>query len=53
MRLTLNLFALQATYPAYGTYDYSHQMPQSAPQAAAYGAYPPTYPAQVLKMFSI
>lgn len=39
-------YAPQATYPAYGTYDYSHQMPQSAPQAAAYGAYPPTYPAQ-------
>jgi pre-mRNA-processing factor 39 len=36
----------QAAYPAYGNYDYSHQMPQSAPQAAAYGAYPPTYPAQ-------
>ncbi|OEL33725.1 Pre-mRNA-processing factor 39 [Dichanthelium oligosanthes] len=35
----------QAAYPAYGTYDYSHQMPQPAPQAA-YGAYPPTYPAQ-------
>jgi pre-mRNA-processing factor 39 len=36
----------QAAYPAYGNYDYSHQMPQSAPQAAVYGAYPPTYPAQ-------
>ncbi|KAM0871484.1 hypothetical protein ACQ4PT_039374 [Festuca glaucescens] len=36
----------QATYPAYGAYDYSHQMPQSAPQAAAYGAYPSTYPPQ-------
>uniref|UniRef100_J3LLA6 Suppressor of forked domain-containing protein n=1 Tax=Oryza brachyantha TaxID=4533 RepID=J3LLA6_ORYBR len=39
-------YAPQATYPAYGTYDYSHQMPQSAPQTAAYGAYPPTYSAQ-------
>ncbi|KAL6648586.1 hypothetical protein ACP70R_012810 [Stipagrostis hirtigluma subsp. patula] len=39
-------YAPQATYPTYGTYDYSHQMPQSAPQAAAYGAYPPTYSAQ-------
>ncbi|KAG2542600.1 hypothetical protein PVAP13_9NG648700 [Panicum virgatum] len=38
-------YAPQATYPAYGTYDYSHQMPQPAAQAA-YGAYPPTYPAQ-------
>jgi pre-mRNA-processing factor 39 len=36
-------YAPQATYPAYGTYDYSHQMPQPAAQAA-YGAYPPTYP---------
>ncbi|KAK3150830.1 hypothetical protein QOZ80_3AG0238360 [Eleusine coracana subsp. coracana] len=36
----------QAAYPAYGNYDYSHQLPQSAPQAAAYGAYPPTYSAQ-------
>lgn len=39
-------YAPQAAYPAYGTYDYSHQMPQSAPQAPAYGAYPPSYPAQ-------
>ncbi|AQL08879.1 Tetratricopeptide repeat (TPR)-like superfamily protein [Zea mays] len=39
-------YAQQAAYPAYGTYDYSHQMPQPAPQAAAYGAYPPTYSAQ-------
>ncbi|XP_062216513.1 pre-mRNA-processing factor 39-1-like [Phragmites australis] len=39
-------YAPQSAYPAYGTYDYSHQMPQSAPQAAAYGAYPPTYSAQ-------
>ncbi|XP_066398056.1 pre-mRNA-processing factor 39-1-like isoform X2 [Miscanthus floridulus] len=39
-------YAQQATYPAYGTYDYSHQMPQPAPQAAAYGAYPPSYSAQ-------
>ncbi|VAI53145.1 unnamed protein product [Triticum turgidum subsp. durum] len=39
-------YAQQAAYPAYGAYDYSQQMPQSAPQAAAYGAYPPTYPAQ-------
>ncbi|KAL6867622.1 hypothetical protein ACP4OV_015646 [Aristida adscensionis] len=39
-------YAPQAGYPAYGTYDYSHQVPQSAPQAAAYGAYPPTYAAQ-------
>ncbi|KAL5219139.1 hypothetical protein ABZP36_019823 [Zizania latifolia] len=39
-------YAPQAAYPTYGAYDYSHQMPQSAPQAAAYGAYPPTYSAQ-------
>ncbi|CAL4921418.1 unnamed protein product [Urochloa decumbens] len=38
-------YAPQAAYPAYGTYDYSHQMPQPAAQAA-YGAYPPSYPAQ-------
>ncbi|GJN08694.1 hypothetical protein PR202_ga26645 [Eleusine coracana subsp. coracana] len=38
----------QAAYPAYGNYDYSHQLPQSAPQAAAYGAYPPTYSAQAM-----
>ncbi|KAF8717970.1 hypothetical protein HU200_025435 [Digitaria exilis] len=42
-------YAPQAAYPAYGTYDYSHQMPQPAPQAA-YGAYPSTYPAQVLNL---
>ncbi|PWZ53817.1 hypothetical protein Zm00014a_016290 [Zea mays] len=39
-------YAQQAAYPAYGTYDYSHQMPQPAPQTAAYGAYPPTYSVQ-------
>ena len=49
--LTSTSFALKATYPAYGTYDYSHQMPQPAAQAA-YGAYPPTYPAQVLNFIS-
>ncbi|KAI4978808.1 hypothetical protein ZWY2020_015561 [Hordeum vulgare] len=42
-------YAQQAAYPAYGAYDYSQQMPQSAPQAAAYGAYPPTYPAQAYR----
>jgi hypothetical protein len=42
----------QAAYPAYGAYDYSHQMPQSAPQAAAYGAYPSTYPSQVWNLIS-
>ncbi|KAJ1298242.1 hypothetical protein BS78_01G438800 [Paspalum vaginatum] len=39
-------YAHQAAYPAYGTYDYGHQLPQPAPQAAAYGAYPPAYSAQ-------
>ncbi|XP_059626092.1 pre-mRNA-processing factor 39-1 [Cornus florida] len=40
-------YAQQAAYGAYGTYgnNYSHpQIPTSAPQTAAYGAYPPTYP---------
>ncbi|WVZ55947.1 hypothetical protein U9M48_006544 [Paspalum notatum var. saurae] len=39
-------YAQQAAYPAYGTYDYGHQLPQPAPQAATYGAYPPAYSAQ-------
>ncbi|KAJ0967496.1 hypothetical protein J5N97_024413 [Dioscorea zingiberensis] len=41
-------YAPQAGYSAYGGYaNYSHpQMPASAPQGAAYGAYPSTYPAQ-------
>jgi hypothetical protein len=50
--LYLTICVGQATYPAYGAYDYSHQMPQSAPQAAAYGAYPSTYPPQVPNLLS-
>ena len=49
--LDIYYYHLQAGYSAYGGYpNYSHpQMPAAAaPQGAAYGAYPSTYPAQVL-----
>ncbi|PIN14708.1 mRNA processing protein [Handroanthus impetiginosus] len=42
-------YAQQAAYGAYGGYgtSYTHpQIPTSTPQSAAYGTYPPTYPAQ-------
>ncbi|XP_019058339.1 PREDICTED: pre-mRNA-processing factor 39-like isoform X2 [Tarenaya hassleriana] len=42
-------YGQQATYGAYGGYPAGHAAPQaptSVPQAAAYGAYPSTYPAQ-------
>jgi hypothetical protein len=43
----LNYIVGQAAYPAYGSFDYIHQMPQSTHQVAAYGAYHSTYTPQV------
>ncbi|KAJ6852808.1 pre-mRNA-processing factor 39 isoform X1 [Iris pallida] len=46
-------YAPQAGYNAYGYANYGQQqMPTAAPQAAAYGTYPPSHPMQVLVLIS-
>ncbi|KAK3193443.1 hypothetical protein Dsin_024753 [Dipteronia sinensis] len=48
-------YGQQAAYGAYSGYGSSYATPQvttSVPQSATYGAYPPIYPAQVLKKFT-